>query len=115
MKIAQKELVQYANTQISVMEMSHRSNDYKKINDGCQQLVKELLWVTLLNFRNRPRYFNIKNHFRNVPDNYKILFLQGGGTGMFAGVPLNLMSRTGTADYVVTGTRNVIIYLKIDR
>ncbi|XP_041970825.1 phosphoserine aminotransferase-like isoform X2 [Aricia agestis] len=38
-----------------------------------------------------------------VPSNYKILFLQGGGQGLFAGVPLNLMSRTGTADYVVTG------------
>lgn len=40
---------------------------------------------------------------RNVPSNYKILFLAGGGQGQFAAVPLNLISRTGTADYVVTG------------
>lgn len=38
-----------------------------------------------------------------MPDNYKILFLAGGGQGEFAAVPLNLISRTGTADYVVTG------------
>ncbi|OWR49044.1 phosphoserine aminotransferase, partial [Danaus plexippus plexippus] len=39
----------------------------------------------------------------NVPNNYKILFLSGGGQGQFAAVPLNLISRTGSADYVVTG------------
>ena len=44
-------------------------------------------------------------NFRNIPDNYKILFLQGGGNGQFAAVPLNLMqlSDSRTADYVVTG------------
>lgn len=42
--------------------------------------------------------------FRNVPHNYKILFIQGGGTGAFAAVAMNLLNRTGTADYVVTGT-----------
>lgn len=41
---------------------------------------------------------------RNVPDNYKILFMQGGGTGAFAAVAMNLINRTGTADYAVTGT-----------
>lgn len=45
--------------------------------------------------------------FRNIPDNYKILFLQGGGTGLFAAVPLNLMSETGCADYIVTGEKKV--------
>ncbi|XP_077288965.1 phosphoserine aminotransferase isoform X2 [Arctopsyche grandis] len=65
------------------MEMSHRSSDYMKINDDCQQFVRDLL---------------------NVPDNYKIIFLQGGGTALFAAIPLNFMSRTGSADYVVTGT-----------
>lgn len=39
----------------------------------------------------------------NIPDNYKILFLQGGGTGMFAAVCMNLIGRSGTADYFVTG------------
>lgn len=38
----------------------------------------------------------------NIPDNYKVLFMQGGGTGIFAAVPLNIMN-TGTADYLVTG------------
>lgn len=39
-----------------------------------------------------------------MPSNYKVLLLQGGGTGMFAAVCLNLMGRTGKADYLVTGT-----------
>lgn len=42
--------------------------------------------------------------YRNIPDNYKVLFLQGGGTGQFAAVPLNLIGRTGKADYIVTGS-----------
>jgi len=41
---------------------------------------------------------------RNVPENYKILFLQGGGTGQFAAVPLNLIGKSGKADYIVTGS-----------
>lgn len=41
--------------------------------------------------------------YRNVPNNYKVLFIQGGGTGGFAAVALNLIGRTGTADYCVTG------------
>ncbi|PSN37290.1 putative phosphoserine aminotransferase [Blattella germanica] len=79
----QKELIHYGTTKISVMEMSHRSADYSKINDTAQQIVRDLL---------------------NIPDNYKILFMQGGGTGMFAAVPMNLISETGTADYIVTGS-----------
>ncbi|CAG2056575.1 unnamed protein product [Timema podura] len=79
----QQQLVHYADTGISVMELSHRSADYDKINNGAQRTLRELL---------------------NIPDNYKVLFLQGGGTGLFAAVALNLISRTGTADYLVTGT-----------
>nr|CAD7265943.1 unnamed protein product [Timema shepardi] len=79
----QQQLVHYADTGISVMELSHRSADYDKINNGAQRMLRELL---------------------NIPDNYKVLFLQGGGTGLFAAVALNLLSRTGTADYLVTGT-----------
>ncbi|XP_026481823.1 probable phosphoserine aminotransferase [Ctenocephalides felis] len=78
----QEQLVHYGETKISVMEMSHRSKDYMKINDDTQNAVKELL---------------------QIPDNYKILFLQGGGTGMFAAIPLNIL-KTGVADYVVTGS-----------
>lgn len=65
------------------MEMSHRSADFTKINEATQQAAREIL---------------------NIPSNYKVLFLQGGGTGLFAAVPLNLISITGTADYIVTGS-----------
>ncbi|XP_037804857.1 probable phosphoserine aminotransferase [Penaeus monodon] len=79
----QDELVQYKSTQVSVMELSHRSKDFAEIIEGAESSVRELM---------------------NVPSNYKVLFLQGGGTGQFAAVPLNLMSRTGKADYIVTGS-----------
>jgi len=79
----QNELLSYVASGMSVMEMSHRSKEYSKINKDAQTAVKELL---------------------NVPDNYKILFIQGGGTGAFAAVALNLINRTGSADYCVTGT-----------
>lgn len=79
----QKELIQHGSSGISVMEMSHRSPEYTKINEGAQNAVRQLL---------------------NIPANYKILFLQGGGTGMFAAVPLNLFRDSSqSADYIVTG------------
>ncbi|CAB3236912.1 unnamed protein product [Arctia plantaginis] len=81
-EVIQKELTNFEGTQISLLETSHRSQTYMKLNTEIQNVVKRLL---------------------NVPDNYKILFLSGGGTGEFAAVPLNLISRTGSADYVVTG------------
>ncbi|XP_073984673.1 phosphoserine aminotransferase [Rhodnius prolixus] len=80
---AQKEFIAYGTTGISVTEMSHRSSHYEAINRNTQKTLREIF---------------------NVPDNYKVLFLQGGGTGMFAAVALNLMGRTGVADYVVTGS-----------
>lgn len=83
LKEVQEELLQYGTSEISVMEMSHRSKEFGKINKDAQLAIKELL---------------------NVPDNYKILFLQGGGTGLFAAIAMNLLNRTGTADYIVTGT-----------
>ncbi|KAK7791835.1 hypothetical protein R5R35_001250 [Gryllus longicercus] len=79
----QKDLLNFKDSNLSIMEISHRSTEYLKFNDDTQAAVKELL---------------------KVPDNYKILFMQGGGTGLFAAVPLNLMSRTGSADYFVTGS-----------
>lgn len=45
--------------------------------------------------------------FSNIPDNYSVMFMQGGGTGLFCAVAMNLMSRTGKADYIVTGTVTV--------
>ncbi|KAK1134919.1 hypothetical protein K0M31_007685 [Melipona bicolor] len=78
----QKELLEYSNTQVSIVELSHRSSEFKSIVENAQETLREILYV---------------------PDNYKILFMQGGGTGLFAAVPLNMM-RTGSADYIVTGT-----------
>ena len=82
LKDVQRELLAYSNTQISVLELSHRSNEFKNIIEDAQATLREIF---------------------HVPDNYKILFMQGGGTGIFAAVPLNMMT-TGTADYIVTGT-----------
>uniref|UniRef100_A0A1L8DZL1 Phosphoserine aminotransferase n=1 Tax=Nyssomyia neivai TaxID=330878 RepID=A0A1L8DZL1_9DIPT len=78
----QKEIVHHGTSGMSVMEMSHRGADYNKIHEDTIKALQELL---------------------NIPDDYQILFLQGGGTGLFAAVCMNLMSRTGIADYIVTG------------
>ncbi|KAL2724633.1 putative phosphoserine aminotransferase [Vespula maculifrons] len=78
----QAELLSFAGSGISILELSHRSKDFEKIVNGAQNILRDLL---------------------NIPDNYKILFMQGGGTGLFAAIPLNLMT-TGTADYIVTGS-----------
>ncbi|XP_063377214.1 probable phosphoserine aminotransferase [Cydia fagiglandana] len=80
--IIKKELTNYENSGISLLETSHRTATYLNLNKEIQTVVRRLL---------------------NVPANYKILFLSGGGQGEFAAVPLNLISRTGTADYVITG------------
>lgn len=79
----QKELVEHGQSGMSVMEMSHRGASYVQIHNETIELARELL---------------------NVPDNYKILLMQGGGTGLFAAVAMNLIGRTGTADYLVTGS-----------
>ncbi|KAL3277134.1 hypothetical protein HHI36_012488 [Cryptolaemus montrouzieri] len=79
----QNELLSYNKSGMSIMEMSHRSPEYSKINTDAQAAIRELL---------------------NVPDNYMVLFMQGGGVGGFAAVAMNLINRTGTADYIVTGT-----------
>jgi phosphoserine aminotransferase len=78
---AAKELVVYGNAGMSVMEMSHRSKMYLEIFDNAEKLLRELM---------------------NIPDNYKVLFLQGGASSQFAMVPLNLFVNK-KADYVNTG------------
>ncbi|KAL4630129.1 phosphoserine aminotransferase, partial [Arapaima gigas] len=82
---AQKELLDYNGIGISVLEMSHRSSDFAKIINTTENLLRELL---------------------NIPENYKVLFLQGGGSAQFSAVPLNLMGlkEDQCADYLVTGT-----------
>ena len=82
LKKAQEEMVEYSNSGMSVMEMSHRSKDFQAIIDSAEALVRELM---------------------NVPDNYKVLFLQGGGSTQFAMVPMNLATKNKKADYIITG------------
>ena len=77
----QKDLLNYNGTGMSVTEMSHRSKPFMAINEEANSLLRELM---------------------NVPENYDILFVQGGASQQFAAVPLNLMT-TGKADYIVTG------------
>ncbi len=79
---AQKEMVEYGKAGMSVMEMSHRSKDYEEIINGCEALVRELM---------------------HVPDNYKVMFLQGGGSSQFAMIPMNLGNKNKKCDIVITG------------
>ena len=81
LKKAAAEMLDYEGCGQSVMEMSHRSKIYGTIIEGCEAVLRELL---------------------GVPDNYKVMFLQGGASTQFAMVPLNFMT-TGKADYVITG------------
>lgn len=81
---AHSEFFNYNNEGISVVELTHRSPTYSKINDEAEAALRELY---------------------QIPSNYKVIFLQGGGTGQFSAVPLNLCSSPDdTADYIVTGT-----------
>ncbi|MCD8498857.1 MAG: 3-phosphoserine/phosphohydroxythreonine transaminase [Clostridiales bacterium] len=79
---AAAEMTDYQGSGMSVMEMSHRSAVYEKIIADAEALVRSVL---------------------GVPDNYKVLFLQGGASTQFAAIPLNLMTKSGKADYVVSG------------
>ena len=78
---AQRELVCYPSAGMSVMEMSHRSKTFENILEKAKADLKELM---------------------HIPDNYKILFLQGGGSTQFAMIPMNLMKNKKAA-YIVTG------------
>ena len=82
LKKAQKEMVEYGTSGMSVMEMSHRSKDFEEIINGCEALVRELM---------------------HVPDNYKVMFLQGGGSSQFAMIPMNLANKNKKCDIVITG------------
>ena len=78
---AAAEMLDYKGTGMSVMEMSHRSKAYQQIIDEAESDLRELM---------------------NIPENYKVLFLQGGASQQFAMIPMNLM-KNGVADYIVTG------------
>ena len=74
---AQKEMLCYGDSGMSVMEMSHRSKDFEAIIKQAEQDLRELM---------------------HIPDNYKVLFVQGGGSTQFAMVPLNLMNKNKKAN-----------------
>lgn len=82
LKTAQSELLNYHDSGMSVMEMSHRSKVYDEIIVAAQAQMRKVM---------------------NIPDNYKVLFLQGGATLQFAMIPMNLMTVNKKADYVLTG------------
>ena len=81
LKQAAEEMLDYKGSGMSVMEMSHRSKTYQTIIDEAEADLRTLL---------------------HIPANYKVLFLQGGGTTQFAMVPMNLM-KNKVADYIITG------------
>jgi phosphoserine aminotransferase len=83
LKKAQEEMLNYQDSGMSVMEMSHRSKVYEEIIKGAESMLRDIM---------------------AIPENYSVLFLQGGASSQFAMVPLNLYSESKTADYVNTGT-----------
>lgn len=83
LKEAQKHLLDFHGEGLSILEMSHRSKTYDEIHHQAEALIKEVL---------------------EIPENYRVLFFQGGATGQFAAVPLNLASSNRKVDYVNTGT-----------
>ncbi len=81
LKEAAEEMLDYRGSGMSVMEMSHRSKTYDNIIKEAEKDLRELM---------------------NIPDNYKVLFLQGGASQQFAMIPMNLM-KNKVADYIITG------------
>ena len=88
---AEKELTNYKNSGMSVMEIPHTSQMYDKIITALEKSVRKLL---------------------EIPKNYKVLFLQGGAATQYAAVPLNLLSDRKCADYIITGQRSRNAYLE---
>ncbi len=82
LKTAAAEMLEYGATGQSVMEMSHRSKEYQAIYDEAEANLRDIM---------------------NIPDNYTVLFLQGGASTQFAMVPFNLMNKNNKADYIITG------------
>ena len=86
---AGSEITNYRGSGMSVMEMSHRSKVFLQIFQEAQDKLRRIM---------------------NVPDGYKILFLQTGASGQFSMIPLNLISKTDKADYAVTGNFSNLAY-----
>ncbi|MGI6021257.1 MAG: 3-phosphoserine/phosphohydroxythreonine transaminase [Lachnospiraceae bacterium] len=82
LKKAQQEFMNYNGSGMSVLEMSHRSKVYDDIIKSAEANIREVM---------------------NIPDNYKVLFLHGGASGVFASLAMNLGNKTGAADYIISG------------
>ena len=82
LETAANEMLEYGTSGQSVMEMSHRSKDYDAIIKTAEADLREIM---------------------NIPDNYEVLFLQGGASTQFAMIPMNLMNKNKKADFVITG------------
>ena len=82
LKKAAAEMLDYEGSGQSVAEMSHRSKEFETIIKDAEALLRELM---------------------NIPDNYKVLFLQGGASTQFAAIPMNFMNGSGKADFIITG------------
>lgn len=82
LKTVQSEMLNYGNSGMSILEMSHRSKTYQEVFDATEAALRRVM---------------------KIPENYKVLFLQGGATLQFAAIPMNLM-KSGKADYIVTGS-----------
>lgn len=82
LKQAQQEMLDWQGSGMSVMEMSHRGKQFMSIAEKAEADLRELM---------------------QVPDNYKVLFMQGGASSQFAAVPINLMGKQRKADYILTG------------
>ena len=91
MEKAQKEFLDFNGLGLGIVEMSHRSAEFDAVAKHAEFMLRKLL---------------------KVPDNYKILFEQGGGRGQFAAVPLNILPEGGKADYFVTGHWSRSAYLE---
>ena len=86
---AGSEITNYRGSGMSVMEMSHRSKVFMDIFQETQDKLRRLM---------------------SIPQDYRILFLQTGASGQFSAIPLNLIGRTGKADYAVTGNFSALAY-----
>ena len=80
---AQKELLNFKNTGMSVMELSHRSKDFEEVHNRAITLLRELM---------------------NIPDTYEVLFLQGGASLQFSMIPMNFLQEDKTAHYILSGS-----------
>lgn len=94
LKKAAAEMMDYNGSGQSVMEMSHRSKVYDEIFQAAKALLRKVM---------------------NIPENYQILFLQGGASSQFAMVPLNLMTGSKKADYVLSGQFSTKAYQEASR